>query len=47
MEYLDLVKNIIRISPDKKVKESEDFEQGFMKKDEYNFYIGFDFEFKI
>ena len=47
MEYLDLIKNIIRLSPDKKVKESLTFKEGFRQQDEYKFYIGFDFEFKI
>jgi hypothetical protein len=47
MDYLDLIKNIIRLSPDKKVKNAETYEEGFRQQEEYNFYVGFDFEFKI
>ena len=47
MEYLDLIKNIISLSPAKKVQNSETYKEGFRQQEEYNFYVGFDFEFKI
>ena len=47
MEYLDLIKNIISLSPEKEVQNSETYKEGFRQQEEYNFYVGFDFEFKI